>query len=315
MSRKKRSKKASGKELSQPHTRAFTFFFKDKETAISMLKGYLPENIKKKLNFKSLKISKDSFIDKRLKNYFSDLLYEIKLKSSQKSAFIYILFEHKCWEDWFVCLQLLKYMVRIWELFLKQNKDAKYLPVIAPLVLYHGKPKWELSRNFISLIEDPSGFEPYIPDFCFNLQDVSHMPDEDIQGSPMLRMILTTFKYIHSPELRNKLWDIFKLFLELGNTKNISEYLEALVTYLVNSPGKLTEEELQEPVNRLIEEGGANMQTIFDKWIEKGKWDVVMNMLRKGMSIDFIEEITGFTAAQINEFKEKMKDQQVNKVA
>jgi predicted transposase/invertase (TIGR01784 family) len=321
--RSKRSKKAKDKNLSQPHAKAFTFFFKEKETAVSMLEGYLPENIKKKLNFKSLKISKDSFIDKRLKNYFADLLYEIKLKSSQKSALIYILFEHKYWQDWFVCLQLLKYMVRIWELFLKQNKDARYLPVIFPLVLYHGKPQWEISQNFISLFEDPAGFKPYIPDFSFDLQDVSHMADEDIHGSPLLKMILTTFKYIHSPGIRNKLWDIFKLFLELSDKSNISEYLEALVTYLVNSPGKLTEEELQEPVTRIIEEGGADMQTIFEKWIEKGvekgidkgKWDVVMNLLRLGISVDIISESTGFTAAQINEFKEKMQDQQVNAAA
>jgi predicted transposase/invertase (TIGR01784 family) len=313
----KRSKKAKAidKELSQPHAKAFTFFFKDKETAISMLKGYLPENIKKKLNFNSLKISKDSFIDKRLKNYFADLLYEIKLKSGKKSAFIYILFEHKCWEDRFVCLQLLKYMVRIWELFLKQNEDEKYLPVIVPLVLYHGQPKWELSKNFISLFKDPAGFEPYIPDFSFDLQDVSHMPDENIQGSPLLRMILTTFKYIHSPEIRNKLWDIFKLFLELSDKDNISEYLEALVTYLVNSPGKLTEEELQEPVARIIEQGGADMQTIFEKWVEKGKWDMVMNLLREGIPIEIIAKTSGFTAVQINEFKEKIQDQQVNEAA
>jgi hypothetical protein len=39
MSRKKRSKKATEKKLSQPHAKAFTFFFKEKETAISMLTG------------------------------------------------------------------------------------------------------------------------------------------------------------------------------------------------------------------------------------------------------------------------------------
>jgi hypothetical protein len=60
MSRKKRSKTVKERDLSQPHAKAFTFFFKEKETAVSMLKGYLPENIKKKLDFKSLKISKDS---------------------------------------------------------------------------------------------------------------------------------------------------------------------------------------------------------------------------------------------------------------
>lgn len=36
------------------------------------------------------------------------------------------------------------------------------------------------------------------------------------------------------------------------------------------------------------------------------------NMLRKGTPIDFIVEISGFTAAQINEFKEKMQGQQLN---
>ena len=313
--RGRRSKKDTEKKLSQPHAKAFTFFFKEKETAVSMFNGYLPENIKKKLNFNSLKISKDSFIDKRLKNYFADLLYEIKLKPGQKSAFIYILFEHKYWPDWFVCLQLLKYMVRIWELFLKQNKDAKYMPVIVPLVLYQGKSQWKISQNFISLFEDPTGFEPYVPDFRFDLQDVSHMADEDIQGSPLLRMILTTFKYVDSPGIRNKLWDIFKLFLELSNKDNISEYLEVLVTYLVNGPGKLTEEELQEPVNRLIEEGGANMQTIFQKWVEKGieqgiekgikkgkeenAKDSAKRMLEDGLPFETISRYTGLTEKEI----------------
>jgi hypothetical protein len=61
------------------------------------------------------------------------------------------------------------------------------------------------------------------------------------------------------------------------------------------------------------------MQTIFEKWIEKGvdkgKWDVVKNLLREGIPIDIIAKTSGFTAAQINEFKEKMQDQQVNAAA
>jgi predicted transposase YdaD len=182
-----------------------------------MLKGYLPGNIKKNLDFKSLKISKNSFIDRRLKNYFADLLYEIKLKSSQKSAFIYILFEHKCWEDWFVCLQLLK--------------------------------------------------------------------------------------YIHSPELRNKLWDIFKLFLELSDKNKIVEYLEVLVNYLANSPGELTDEELREPVTRIIKEGGAIMQTIAEKWMEEGKEEKAKEtakmMLNDGLATETIAKYTGLPTQEI----------------
>jgi hypothetical protein len=61
------------------------------------------------------------------------------------------------------------------------------------------------------------------------------------------------------------------------------------------------------------------MATIAEKLINQGKleakWDMVMNLLRLGISIDIISESTGFTAAQINEFKEKMQGQQLNAAA
>jgi predicted transposase/invertase (TIGR01784 family) len=319
--------KSKQKELSQPHARAFNFFFRERETACSMLQEYLPGKILRKLDLNSLKISEKSFIDKRMKDYFADLLYEVKLKSSPRSAFVYMLFEHKCWEDWFVSLQLLKYMVRIWELFLKQNKEAKYLPIIVPLVIYHGKPKWKLGENFISLFGDPGDFQPYIPDFRFNLYDISHMPDEDIRGTALLKIILTSFKYIYSPYLRNKLWDIFKLFLTLNDKNTVFEYLEALLNYLVNSPGELTEEDLQEPVARIIEEGGDIMQTIAEKWIERGvergvekgvrigvekgakekDEEIVMNMIRYGMNLNDVAKITGHPIEKIRQMKSRMR--------
>jgi hypothetical protein len=69
----------------------------------------------------------------------------------------------------------------------------------------------------------------------------------------------------------------------------------------------------------IIEEGGAKMETIFEKWVEKGKWeaklDMIMNLLREGISIDSISKASGFTVGQINEFKEKMQAQQVNAAA
>jgi hypothetical protein len=42
---------------------------------------------------------------------------------------------------------------------------------------------------------------------------------------------------------------------------------------------------------------------------------MIMNLLREGIPIDIIAKTSGFTASQINEFKEKMKDQQVNAAA
>ena len=98
------------------------------------------------------------------------------------------------------------------------------------------------------------------------------------------------------------------------------DYLIALVNYLVSSPGNLTDNEINESISEVFSQGGDIMATIAEKWIdqgvekgiEKGKWDVVKNMLRKGISIDFIEEITGFTADKIKQFKEKKQSQEEN---
>jgi len=57
------------------------------------------------------------------------------------------------------------------------------------------------------------------------------------------------------------------------------------------------------------------MATIAEEIAKKAKWEVVMNMLRKGIDIPTIEELTGFTAAQIKEFNEKMQAQQVDAAA
>lgn len=43
------------------------------------LRNYLPEDVVRLLDFSNLEISKDSFIEKDLKDYFSDILYSVRL--------------------------------------------------------------------------------------------------------------------------------------------------------------------------------------------------------------------------------------------
>lgn len=87
----------------------------------------------------------------------------------------------------------------------------------------------------------------------------------------------------------------------------------------MSSAGNLDEEEIEVPVSEVFNQGGEIMAAIAEKLInqgiDKGKWNVVMNMLREGLSVDIISKTSGFTTAQINEFKEKVETQQVNAAA
>ena len=299
-------------DLNNPHDSGFRDFFSERRVAQSFLRENLPASIAKQLDYRTLKISKDTFIDKQLIPSQSDLLYEIKYKNLP--LLLYLLFEHKSYQDWLVAFQLLKYMVRIWELYLKQHEGAKKLPAILPLVIYHGKSEWRISKRFGDLMDIPVELEPHIPDFDYRLYDISHLPDEEIKGTVLLRIILMTFKYIYSPDLRHHLVDIFKLFGEIKNKTKGLEYLEALLRYLTASADTITPEVLQESLAQSIKDGGDIMPTIAQQWMQQGRqegmeskeWFVVKNSLLMGLSIETIAKLTGLPVKRIEQMKTQL---------
>ncbi len=76
-----------------PHDAFVQKIFSHKEQAEDFLRNYLLQNICKLIDFNSLAIVKDSFVDEDLKKHFSDLLYEVQTNS--REGFIYLLFERK----------------------------------------------------------------------------------------------------------------------------------------------------------------------------------------------------------------------------
>jgi predicted transposase/invertase (TIGR01784 family) len=303
-------------------------FLDEKEVAASFLKEYLPAEITRELDFKTLRVSKDTFVDRKISRYFADILYEIKLRDSL--LFIYLLFEHKSAEEKMVGFQFLQYMVKIWEKYLKQNRNATKLPPIFPILIYHGEKEWKVETRFIYLFDVPAYLEKYIPDFSFNLYDISHLPDEEIKGVVLLRIFLLTLKYIFNPELRDKLGDILQLFKELEDKSKASEYLEMLLRYLVNSAENIPEDQLRESLEQILEKGGDMMATLAQKWKEQGKdegieigieegieigkeegsettkWTVARKSLKMGFNIASIAEITGLPEEKIRLLASKM---------
>jgi predicted transposase YdaD len=107
------------------------------------LKHVVPEEIVMGLDFSSLTPDKTSYIDEELKEYCSDVVYRCKYNGSS-SIQIVLLFEHKSYVPDYPHLQLFKYLLKIWETTLKQEKK---LVAVLPLIFYHGKDKWEVLKK------------------------------------------------------------------------------------------------------------------------------------------------------------------------
>jgi predicted transposase/invertase (TIGR01784 family) len=95
-----------------PHDKFFKEMFSKKDVAESFLKNYLPEELLGLVDTESLEISKNSFVDSNLKEYFSDIIYKVNINNNP--SYIYCLFEHKSYPDKNAAFQLLKDMTKIW---------------------------------------------------------------------------------------------------------------------------------------------------------------------------------------------------------
>ena len=163
-------------EIFNPHDKFFKETFSIRENVIDFLKGTFPEEILKKLDLSALTLDNNSYIDEELKEHFSDIVYTCFCKD--KELKITLLFEHKSYPAACPYLQLLKYLLKIWETNVKQTE--RLMPVI-PVILYHGKEEWKVRRfsDYFEGIDEI--FCRFVPEFEYLLTDLSKYSNEDIK--------------------------------------------------------------------------------------------------------------------------------------
>lgn len=283
-----------------PHDKLFRETWSDPANVRSFLQHYLPAEVLTLTDLESLEICKDSFVEKELREYFSDMLYKVKFYDSP--GYVYILFEHKSYHEKWIHLQLLEYMLKIWRQSMKQDKSAG-LPVVIPLVLFHGKSSWPSDYiRFSSLLSGPTDLlSAYIPDFSFVLYDLARFSDDQIKGTIMARVVMMMYKYILDPNLGEKLPGIFSLMRELMEKETGLQHLEAVLRYLFNTVDHISTDDIKTIVAQsLSDREGDFIMTLaeklkkegFEKGVEQGMQQGMQQGMLKGL-LEGIEMAVG----------------------
>jgi predicted transposase/invertase (TIGR01784 family) len=273
-----------------PHDQFFKEIFSQHESITDFVENYLPARLTRLFDLPTIERIEDSFVDNELKEHLSDLLFRVKLKTEQ-DAFIYILLEHKSSPDRWVSFQLLRYLVRIFEK--SQREGGKKLPLVLPIVFYHGKTNWNISEKFSSLfdLKDLEDLREFLPEFSYHLCDLNKFDDDELKGNPTLLSAVRVLKYIFRKDLKRKLSKSFEPLAELLPSDFAFERLKVLMFYLIYS-NKANEADI---VKALKEAQKDEMQEVFfiDRWIQEGrdeglqqgeqlgKLDLVLQILKK----------------------------------
>ncbi len=210
-------------KIPTPHNNYFHFAFTDLPNARDLIETQLPSAVLKKIKLDTLAIIPGTFVASDLRDRHADLLLSVELVNTPKRtsktndwqrALVYILLEHKSESEKLTVLQLLSYLVRIWEDLVRQGKPL--VPII-PLVVYHGERQWKVARRMEELIPVPEGWEDFQVRFGFPLLDLSQLSDEQLPGHKLLQSTLGLLKYSRSTGLSSKLRRILELLADAGS--------------------------------------------------------------------------------------------------
>jgi len=182
--------------LPTPHNNLFTFTLSHLSAARSLIETQFPVAIVEQLDLDSIVIESGSFIDPSLAEKFSDVLLSVKLRLAQEGSrqrvLAYFLFEHKSEPDPLTVLQLLSYVVRIWE---REVREERSLSPILPMVIYHGDRPWNVAMTIDELIDCPESMRDYLVKFACPVLDLTRTTDDSICGDPFLQSMLQLLKY------------------------------------------------------------------------------------------------------------------------
>ncbi|SDC39700.1 MULTISPECIES: Rpn family recombination-promoting nuclease/putative transposase [unclassified Candidatus Frackibacter] len=290
--------------INNPHDKFFKEVLGDLETSKDFIKNYLPSELLNIINIDKLKIEKDSFIDDKLEEVFSDLLYKVEIQD--KEGYLYFLFEHKSYHSSKIALQLLKYMLRIWESKFKQDKKDN-LPIIIPLVIYHGQREWNGALNLNDLLVNISEVvDKYVPDYQYLIYDLSRYSDDEIRGGAKLRVFLEILRGVFREDFIERFKKALRVLEELEEKEKGIEYFEVIVRYVMNAKEDLSVNDLEKATKEISSERSEELMTIAEKLREEVREDVAKNLLKMNLNIEEIEEATGLSKEKILELKRRI---------
>jgi hypothetical protein len=276
------------------HDLLFRKTFSELEHAASILRTILPPALVARIDWKTLALCPGSFIDEDLAERFTDLLFSAKL--GDRPALLYLLFEHESSSEPLMALRMLRYEVKIWDEWLKENPHAKRIPAILPVVLHHSPEGWTAAVAFEALLdldeELLAVIAPYVPRFQFILDDISAATDDELRGRAMTalgRLVLWCFRYSRTPEeFVRRIGGWVDLVREVRRAPNGVAALQRIYKYMMLVTERYRPDELVGLLGKALgKEGQAEMASVAEQLRAEGRTEGRRELLLKQLRARF----------------------------
>lgn len=297
--------------VTNPHDATFKKAFKDARIAKDVIQKNLPKEMIRDINLNTLQLLDGSFVSKQLKETFTDVLYGVEVAGND--IYIAFLLEHKSSPDKFAALQVSRYIIDLWE---RSFKEKYELPVVIPIIFYHGQKSWTYEtdvRNYIPNYELlPDYLKVRIPAIKHDFITMyTHDEGRMKLYYPLTRLILRSFKYISYDT--GTLLEYFLISIDEleGNVsdEDILQFIDLMLFYYSQGNRDFTEEELIQKLKELDGKGEEIMsilQAREKKGIMKGREEIAMEMLKDNLPLAQIAKYSKLSIERIKELRKQL---------
>lgn len=297
---------------STPHDAVFKRFLRHPETANDFLMLYLPEAIRQRCDFATLRLQSASFIDEDLRAWYSDVLWSVRTTCG--AGYIYVVIEHQSSPDNHMAFRLMRYAIAA----MQRHLDAghKTLPLVVPMLFYHGATSpYPFSLNWLDEFADPQ-LAKRLYGSQFPLIDVTVMPDDEIVQHRRVALLELMQKHIRQRDLSDiteslaavvmlgytsprQLRMLFHYMLQYGNTAEPGVFLRRLARRLPQY-----EETLMSIAQKLKQEGRQEGRLEgrlegLQEGSRRAALRIAGSMLQNGLDKETVQKITGLSADEL----------------
>lgn len=265
--------------MSGPHDLLVRHTFGHPERAEAELRAVLPAPIVSAVDWSSLRLEPGSVVDEALRETESDLLFSAKLRTGGE-VLVYVLLEHQSTVDRWMAWRMLRYVQRQGERWRQEHPEATRLPVIVPLVMYHGAgEQWTAPTKVEELYalpqEERELWRGLVPRFEYLLDDLTAQREEALRARAGPALVRLTWLMLHhgrTEHLAERLPEWEALFLQVYTAPDGVENLGRVVRYLLSIGDKEARDAAGQVLHSVMTAQRAEelMKSYGDELIEQG---------------------------------------------
>ncbi len=309
------------------HDRFFRHAMTEKKVAKAFLQNHLPSDIKRQVDFDSLRLEPDTYVEKGLTLLKSDVLFSAKIGG--KNSFIYVLVEHQSTCDKMMPLRMWKYVLSIMEAH-QNKKNEKPLPLVYPIVLYAGRRPYHASQDIKALVNAPDKLIERIFLQPFRLVDLTQLSDEEITKQAWSGVMEFVLKHTQLRTIEANVHTVIELLDDLIYAGAINFMLSTVKYVAYTTVAERPQELIDIIFNSLEEKHGDKMGITLAEYmngkafeqgivqgieqgIERGSLNatqtVARRMINRGQSLEMIADITGLPLQKIKQLQVSLQHQ------